>query len=74
MTQTSNKEQERILLGELIAQRRREAGLTQRQLAERANISQPHLARIETGRYGVTMDILTEIAEAMGCRIDLVRK
>ncbi|MCK4515567.1 MAG: helix-turn-helix transcriptional regulator [Spirochaetaceae bacterium] len=36
-------------LGERIAQARQQAGLTQKQLAERVGTSQPAIARLETG-------------------------
>ena len=44
---------------------RKEQGLTQMQLAERANISKNHMQRIETATCSCTLDTLIDIAEAL---------
>ena len=44
---------------------RKEQGMTQMQLAERANISRNHLQRIETAACSCTLDTLIEIAQAL---------
>lgn len=62
----------RVVIGQRIAQLRKEQGMTQVQLAEAADILQPNLARIENGRYGLTVDVLARIAKALGRNIDLV--
>ena len=49
---------------------REEAGLTQADLAERANVPQSTIARIERGD-NVTFDKLAEIAHAMGKTIKI---
>ncbi|AYM01768.1 helix-turn-helix domain-containing protein [Levilactobacillus yiduensis] len=49
---------------------REEAGLTQADLAERANVPQSTIARIEHGD-NVTFDKLAEIAHAMGKTIKI---
>lgn len=75
---------ERLRIGRRIAELRREyvwpdnteeqphIGMTQAQLAEHCGLQQAHIARIETGRYSVGLDTLTQIAEALGTRIDFV--
>lgn len=55
-----------------IAQLRVEAGMSQARLAELTGMAQPHIARIEAGRYSVGIDILGKIAAALGKRVDLV--
>ena len=43
------------------------AGLTQKQLAEKARTSQPAIARLESGSYkNVSMAFLRKIGEALG--------
>ena len=59
-------------LGKRIAQLRNEAGMSQARLAELTGMEQPHIARIEAGRYSVGVDILGKIAAALGKRVDIV--
>ena len=67
------KEQERLRIGQRIAELRKEQSLTQTQLAERCGLQQAHIARIETGRYSVGLDTLAQIATALGMAIDFVK-
>lgn len=59
-------------IGKRIAQLRNEAGMSQARLAELTGMEQPHIARIEAGRYSVGVDILGKIATALGKRVDIV--
>src|SRR5712692_5854845 len=45
---------------------RRQAGLTQEALAERAGIARPNWARVESGRYRPSLETLERIARALG--------
>lgn len=44
---------------------RKEKGMTQMQLAEKANISKNHMQRIETAACSCTLDTLIDIAAAL---------
>ena len=44
---------------------RKEQGMTQMQLAERANISRNHIQRIETAVSGCSVEVLSDIADAL---------
>ena len=44
---------------------RKEQGMTQMQLAEKADISRNHIQRIETAACSCTLDTLIDIAEAL---------
>lgn len=44
---------------------RKEQGMTQMQLAEKANLSRNHLQRIETAACSSSLDTLIEIADAL---------
>lgn len=44
-------------------------GLTTRELAERCDLIHSHIVRIESGRYGFTIDTLAAICEALNARI-----
>lgn len=65
---------DRIRIGQRIATLRTSQGITQRQLAQRCSITQPHLARIEQGKYSVGLDTLSSIAEALGAQVELITK
>lgn len=54
-----------------IARLRQERGLTQTQLAEMIGIKQPSLARIESGKHTIRLDILERICEALGVSLNL---
>jgi len=56
----------RFELAEAVRVRREELGLSQRQLAERAGMTQPGIARFEAGRTTPTLPLLERIAGALG--------
>lgn len=62
----------RTRLGNRIRDLRKENGLTQEQLACSAHITRANLSRIENGDYGTSIDILSNIAQAMGKKLDIV--
>lgn len=79
------KQQVRERIGARIAELRKQAewtdesgvlckGMTQRQLAERAGIRQSNLSRIECGFYSPTIDMVSTIASAMGCKLEIINK
>jgi transcriptional regulator with XRE-family HTH domain len=54
---------------------RRERGLSQEELADRANIHQTYLSGVERGKRNPTVTVLQRIAEALGADIeDLVSR
>lgn len=55
----------------LVMKHRSEAGLSQRELAERAGMSTSQIARIERGRHDVNIETLRRIARALGKRLVL---
>lgn len=62
------------LLGEAIRKRRLALGLTQEQLAEKADLHWTYISGIERGRRNVSIVNLYHIAVALGVRVrDLVR-
>jgi transcriptional regulator with XRE-family HTH domain len=56
-------------LGQAIRDARREAGLTQEQLAERANLHWTYLSEIETGRKNPSVAVLRRVAAGLGVRL-----
>ena len=78
-------EQERQRMGERIATLRKSIdwtdanginrnGMTQTELAERTGLQRSHIVRLEQGRYGATIDVLSVIADALNCEIDFIPK
>lgn len=53
---------------------RKRAGLTQAELAKRAGLSQPAVARLEDPDYNPTLDMLERVAAALGARLEVVLK
>jgi len=50
---------------------REKHGWSQRDLAERAGMKQPQLARLETGQVEPKLDTLQRLAKAMGSRLTI---
>jgi predicted transcriptional regulator len=58
----------RALLDELVA-RRRTAGLSQGEVADRMGTSQPAVARLEAGQVDARISTLQRYADAVGARL-----
>ena len=54
------------LIGVRIKELRKQAGLTQEQLAEQVGLDSRHLSRLEVGRHFPSLDSLERIATALG--------
>lgn len=50
---------------------REQRGWSQRELADRAGMKQPQLARLETGQVEPKLDTLQRLAKAMGCDVQV---
>lgn len=59
----------RFALSEAVRTRREELGWSQRQLAERAGMTQPGVARFEAGGTTPTIPVLERLARALGLRL-----
>ncbi|HEU4356203.1 MAG TPA: helix-turn-helix domain-containing protein [Actinomycetota bacterium] len=57
--------------GAFVREARRRAGLTQRQLATRAGVSQPTIARIESGDARPPFERILEVVRAAGFDLDV---
>jgi transcriptional regulator with XRE-family HTH domain len=65
-------EQERQRIGQDIAQLRTQRGMTQGDVAERADLLRQHISRIEQGKYSVGFDTLQAIADVLDADIRIV--
>ena len=61
----------RFELAEVVRARREELGWSQRQLAERAGMTQPGVARFEAGGTTPTLPLLERLAVALGLRLNV---
>lgn len=69
----NNKATKIYNLGRKIFQRRKELKLSQNALAEKLDISREHLAKIETAKRTVSLDLLIEIADKLEIKVkDLI--
>lgn len=53
---------------------RKEKGLTQKKLAELADVDQPSVARIESGKHVPSLKMLIKLLTVMGYRIEFVKE
>lgn len=58
--------------GQLLREARLRAGLTQRELARRANVPQPAISRIERDRVSPRLETLDALLRRCGLALDLV--
>jgi DNA-binding XRE family transcriptional regulator len=65
-----DEEQRRALVADLVA-RRRAAGLSQGEVAERMGTSQPAVARLEAGQVDARMSTVARYAAAVGAQINI---
>lgn len=72
ITVQTDKYKVRVNFGERIKQLRELKGLDAKTVAARAGIQESNLTRIEQGRYAANLDLLTNIAFAMGMKLDFV--
>lgn len=73
MNFVNNKTTKIYNLGRNIYAKRKELGLSQNSFAEKLDISREHLAKIETAKRTVSLDLLIEIADALGVKVrDLI--
>ena len=62
------------ILGEVIRTERIKAGLSQEQLAEKADLARNYIGNIERAEYKVTVETLARIAKALNLHVsDLTR-
>ncbi len=59
-------------IGQRIRKYRKALGMSQEQLAERADISVTHMSHIETGNTKLSLQVLVDIAGALGESTDVI--
>jgi transcriptional regulator with XRE-family HTH domain len=66
-TRTSNIHAKAV--GRELAHARRDAGLTQQQLAQRLDVGRSYIARVESGTDNLTIGQLAHLANALGAQL-----
>ena len=64
--------QNRVIMGDRIRELREQKGMDIMTLAFKSNIQPNTLKRIEAGKFSADLDILTQIAQGMGMKIDFI--
>ena len=67
-----NIEEQRIRIGQEIADLRKQRGMTQQNVSDKAAITRPHVTWVELGKYHVGFDTLQAIADALDADIRIV--
>ena len=68
-----DEQDERERIGREISELRKAAGLSQAALAKRTGCDRSYIAKIERGRQHISINVLTNIASALGARIEVVK-
>ena len=58
-------------IAEMVMRARIKRGMTQKQLAKRVGTKQPSVARVESGNYVPSLNLLNKIAKALGTELIL---
>lgn len=61
-------------VGEIVKECRQTKGMTQKQLSEMSGVARQTVADVESGRHGTSVAILTELLDAMGYELAVVKK
>ena len=61
----ANNSQKYVILGSNIKKARKAKNLSQNKLAEKLDISREHLAKIETAKRGISLDLLFKISDIL---------
>lgn len=64
--------QNRVIMGDRIRELREQKGMSIAELSVRSNLQPNTLKRIEAGKFSADLDVLAQIAQGMGMKIDFV--
>jgi putative transcriptional regulator len=59
------------VVGDELRRARKDAGLTQGQLADRLGLSPPYISNVESGRVNLTLGQLARFADALGADLQV---
>ena len=64
----------RIRIGSRLAEIRKSKSVSMLELTEKTGLKRSTIWRVETGKFPATLDTLSKIAEALGCKIEVIEK
>lgn len=68
------KEQVRKDLGRMIREKREEQGWSEAQIARMCDVTEQTIRKIEDGRFNVGIDIIGEVATALGMKLTITEE
>lgn len=68
-----DEQDERERIGRDISELRKAAGMSQAALAKKIGCDRSYIAKIERGRQHISINVLTNIASALGARVEVVK-
>ena len=69
-----DEQDERERIGHIISELRKDAGLSQTDLAKKIDCARSYISAIENGKQHISINVLTNIASALGARVEIKNK
>lgn len=63
---------DRLRIGNRLREIREAQGLTTTQMGDRCGLSHSTISKVENGKWSVSLDILSKIAGALGCSVEII--
>ena len=68
-----DEQDERERIGHIISELRKDAGLSQSDLAKKIGRARSYISAIENGKQHISINVLTNIASALGARVEVIK-
>ena len=68
-----DEQDERERIGHIISELRKDAGLSQLDLAKKIDRARSYISAIENGKQHISINVLTNIASALGAKVEITK-